>query len=312
MKHKIIAAALLCLPLTAFSANPNVVNGVATFTTNKNIGTKFPVPNSWKKIIINSGVRVTGSFFVKPGSRSTKNLIIEGKDKMTSVIVGAESHDGDGTVTAREKSAVRYSGPGTLTVKKFTSRNAVKFHVWGIGKVVGDNVRLVQPDKEHTSDGFHGGLNKGSKLTNSYIDVHDDATYITETQTMNKVTIVHNKNGSPFQIGWGDKDYSGNARAVIQEATVRSNSTTSYNQGVVSWANNKSSIAKNTVEVEFKKLIRNKVTGSSVDAPMYQFGTPRFQTNKGVLKSWGNGACKWKNSLKRYNGSNSKLEIKNC
>lgn len=310
--NKLVLAALACsLSSAVFAANPSVVNGVATYTSNKNIGTKFPVPNSWKKIIINSGVKITGSFFVANGSRSTNNLIIQGKDQVSSKIVGAGSHDGTGTAAAREKSAIRYFGPGTLTVKNLTSQNSVKFHVSANGKVVGDKIRLVQPDQEHTSDGFHGGQNKGSKLTNSYIDVHDDATYITETKRIENVTIVQNKNGSPFQIGWGDRNFTNDAKAIIAKTTVKSNSTTSYNQGVVSWAHNQSSVENNKVKVEIQSLTRTKASGA-VHAPMYQFGTARFTANKGIIRSMGSGACSWKASIKRHNSSNSVLQTPDC
>ena len=66
MKKIFFLLTLLCFPFSfTWAANPNVVNGVATYNANKNIGTKFPVPNSWKQIKINAGVKITGSFFVQ-------------------------------------------------------------------------------------------------------------------------------------------------------------------------------------------------------------------------------------------------------
>jgi hypothetical protein len=46
----------------AFSQNPSVVNGVATYQSDINIGRKFLVPNEWKKIVIKANVTITGSF----------------------------------------------------------------------------------------------------------------------------------------------------------------------------------------------------------------------------------------------------------
>lgn len=312
MNNKIIGMAILCAPATAICANPEVSNGIATFTKSRNIGTKYPVPNHWKKIVINRGVTLTGSFFVAQGSRTTKNLTITGIDPEKSTIVGFKAHDHNGTKEAREKSAIRYGGPGTLTVKKLTSKNSEKFHIWGISKVVGDELNLIQPDKEHTSDGFHAKQNSFSIIRNSFINVHDDAVYVTETKTIDNVEIVQNKNGAPFQIGWDDREFTSDARATISRSTVISNFSSRYNQGVVSWAENESLLEDNTVKIRINGLTREKMNANAIHAPMYQFGTSRYVTDRGVLNSTGTGACDWKNSVKRFNKSNSKLQIPDC
>ena len=51
-KSNLILLLFIFCAITAFSQNPKVVNGVATYTASKNIGRKFSVPNEWTKIII--------------------------------------------------------------------------------------------------------------------------------------------------------------------------------------------------------------------------------------------------------------------
>ena len=59
-------------------------------------------------------------------------------------------------------------------------------------------------DYTSNSDGFVAGA--GSEINDCYIDTWDDAVKLYYNNiTVKNTTIVHNKNGAPFQLGWGTK-----------------------------------------------------------------------------------------------------------
>lgn len=283
MKFSTLTIVLVLLSTyTLWAQNPRVfVNSsgmtIAEYKSNKTIGQKFPVPTSWDIIRIKKGVTVTGSFFAD-ASRGSKNLTVEGdvSSRETCIIKGSGNHTTGGTVEDRQKSNIRYEGSGLLTVRNLTSLNPDKFHIWGKKTVKVYNCRIIDNRGAHTTDGVHGGLNSKSVVQDCYISTHDDALYVSEVYRVIRTTIVHNRNGSPFQVGWGTKDYSSTPQCLIEDCKVISNST-GYNQGVVAWADRKGNKTNNTVRLKFVNFQRTKNSGMN-HANMFQFGTPNVNT----------------------------------
>lgn len=291
--------------------NPVVSNGVATFVRSKRIGTQFRVPNQWKKIVINAGVTITGSFYVQGGTRTTSDLIVEGRNRKTSVIVGADPHTNVGSQETRRKSAVRYEGPGDLWVRNLTSKNSVKFHLHSFGNTFVDSVDIIETAFVHTSDAVHAGKGSNSYVKDAFINVYDDSTYVSEVALIEDSIIYHNKNGAPFQVGWGYDNF-GSLRPttvknteIIYGHTVKNN----YNQGTLGWARHSS--GQSTIHVKFNNVKRTIRPGYQ-PMRMFQFGsTQRGDVRNATMRI--EGGCAWKNDTwKNASTSNSNFVFIGC
>jgi hypothetical protein len=135
--------------------NPEIINGVATYWKDKNIGRKFSVPNEWDKIVINANVTITGSFYMP-----TRNHPIEimGKDRKTSIIQGDGSRPTDDGIKGRSYSAIRADKSPDLYIHDLTITKPMKFHIHGgFGNVTVERCDIVAGSDTHTTDGIHGG-----------------------------------------------------------------------------------------------------------------------------------------------------------
>lgn len=189
-------------------------------------GFYWSVPNFINSVLIDKNVKITGGF------RAIRDLTIEGKDRKSSEIFGTDTKawslgpdaktdpntscsagaKGDDIVHDCEKwkyGAVSSTAPNTATVsvKNLTITNARAYAVTSFGaKIIMDNVyvRITRslPDYHSNSDGISGGT--GSIVRNSKFDCWDDAIKLYRDITVENVTIVHNSNGAPFQLGWGN------------------------------------------------------------------------------------------------------------
>jgi len=189
-------------------------------------GFYWSVPSAIKTVMIEKNVRITGGF------RGNGDLTIEGKDRATCEIFGTDTKGwslgldgktdpntscqngakGDDIVHDCEKwkyGAVSSSAPNTttLTVKNLTITNARSYAITSFStKIIMDgvHVRITRPlpDYHSNSDGISAGA--GSVVKNSKFDCWDDAIKLYRDMVVENVTIIHNSNGAPFQLGWGN------------------------------------------------------------------------------------------------------------
>lgn len=292
----------------ASAQNPTVVNGVATYTANKTIGSQFEVPDSWNKIVINANVTITGSFYMPT---RTRPIEIMGKNWNTSVITGTGEtkwHE-QGTTEARQHSAIRCDKSPDVYIHDLKSLNPDKFHISaGFGNVTVDHCRIIDNRERHTTDGVHGGRGKVT-VKNCYIDTHDDALYLSECKLVENTTIVHNKNGGPLQIAWGYDDFNNHTCIIRNVKVIDAYNGTDYNQGVVSWAR-RNGTDPVTINVEFQGTFTRETKSGAQQSHMYQLGRRTETLNNGTLKV--TGECRWKNDLIVYNNGNSTLNVQGC
>jgi hypothetical protein len=290
------------------SQNPSVLNGVATYTANMNIGRKFPVPDSWNKIVINENVTITGSFYM-----ATRNHPIEimGKDRKTSIIQGDGSRPTDDGIKGRTYSAIRCDKSPDLYVHGLTITRPMKFHIHGgFGKVTVERCDIIAGTHTATTDGIHGGQGK-TTIKDCYINVFDDALYIRDAILVENTTIIHNQNGGPFMTSWGGTVPDGHI-CVIRNCTVIANSNEGYNQGVFSWSQ-KSDDKPQTMHVKIEGTFDYIINPGKQAAPMYTMGRPRDLTGFKNATMKIDGLCLRTNSIDiRENPASNKVVFVNC
>lgn len=300
---------LWCLALgsSVYAQNPSVVNGVATYTANKNIGRKFSVPNSWDKIVIKENVTITGSFYMPNRNHPIE---IAGESRKTSIIQGDGSRPTDDGIKGRSYSAIRCDKSPDLYVHDLKITKPMKFHIHGgFGNVTVERCDIIAGSNTHTTDGIHGGAGK-TVVKDCYIDCYDDALYTVECKLVENTTIVHNKNGGPFMTSWG-ADVPNNHVCVIRNCTVIDNyDQTNYNHGIFSWAqkhDNKEQTIHNKIEGTFT----HKVNPGMKASPMYTIGRPNDGgISNAIMKI--DGMCLRQNSVDLRLSTNSKVIFTNC
>ncbi|MFF9179305.1 hypothetical protein [Streptomyces sp. NPDC014793] len=265
----VAAAGVVAVGTVALAGTPTqhatgrlvVAGGVATYRSDATIG-QLSVPSSWKKIVIAEGVTLRGNFLI-PSTR-TAPLTIQGENAETSRLVGGGSH-----VKDPDFAAVSTDARIDLTLKDFTSLDPRFYHILAKrAKVLASGMRVID-DRDagnNNSDGFGGG--DGSVVEDSYFDTWDDTFKIYNgTLTVRNTTVVHNRNGAPVQMGWGD--YGSGSRLVADGLKVVSNSGDRYNQGLFSWAGGTRPDSR-LIQLVGRGLTRS-VTPGAVRAPLYVF-----------------------------------------
>lgn len=209
---------------------------IAKFNHIELIGSQFKVPDQWDEIHIGRHVVVTGGWMI-PASR-TKPLVFRGADRDSSVLRGTGI---GGPLDERDAEARRHSTIYSRTRQRVEIRNLSlldpdKFHILGFSENPFhiENVTIRDNRRAETTDGIGGG--DGTVIKNVLIDTHDDAIKIYHhNMHIEDVTIVHNENGSPIQLGWSGED--GSAR--IKNLTIIGNSQ-HYNMAIFTRASTKS------------------------------------------------------------------------
>ncbi|MEZ4905360.1 MAG: hypothetical protein R2822_28160 [Spirosomataceae bacterium] len=215
----------------------NKATGVITFLTSTHFsvmtnpdddkeGFYWSVPTIVKTIVIGKNVQITG------GVRVNGELTIEGQDRSTSEIFGTNTKawslgpdaktdastsctngaKGDDRVHDCEKWKYGAISGNTsanylITIKNLTITNARSYAITSFGpKFLIDNIHIRNtrptPDYHSNADGISGGV--GTIIKNSKIDSWDDEIKLYRDMTVENVTLVHNSNGAPFQLGWGN------------------------------------------------------------------------------------------------------------
>ncbi len=207
------------LKSVTFSANVDVDNDLEGFY--------WEVPTVVKKIIIEANVTITGGF------RFRDDVVIEGLDRSTSRIFGTDTKNwalgpdgvnnsscgsrlGDDRAHDCEKwnyGAISHhrteaNKSAVFTIKNLTIENPRAYAITTFDqKLMVDNVHIINTregsDYKSNSDGIGGGA--GTVISNTKIDTWDDGVKLYRNTTLKNVTIVHNANGAPLQLGWGAK-----------------------------------------------------------------------------------------------------------
>ena len=294
---------------TLFSQNPTVQNGVATYHSNKNIGRKFEVPNSWNKIVIKKNVTITGSFYFP--TRTTP-MEIAGESRVTSIIKGDGTRPYDDGINGRSYSAIRFDKSPDVYIHDLRSLDPMKFHIGGgFGNVLVERCDLIETRGSHSSDGIHGG-NQKVIVRDCYISTYDDALYTRECTLVENTTIVHNKNGAPFMTSWGAGIDPG-SQCIVRNCTVIDNYDIKdgYNHGVFGWAGKHSDNAQ-TINIKFEGTFTYQVAPGKVAGYMYSIGRWSGTAIKNATIKV-NGICPGQNSvLIRPGTQNCKVEFVNC
>ncbi|MFR9798719.1 hypothetical protein ACL02U_22905 [Streptomyces sp. MS06] len=252
------SVALASTPGQQRAAGPVVAGGVATYRSDATIG-HLTVPASWKKIVIGAGVTLRGNFLIP--SERTAPLTIRGENARTSKLVGDGGH-----VKDPDFAAVSTGASIDLTLRNFTSLDPRFYHVLAKrAKVLASGIRVIddRDDYHNNSDGFGGG--SGSVIENSYFDTWDDTFKLYNGDlTVRNTTVLHNGNGAPVQMAWGDY---GHGTLIADGLTVVSHSPNHYNQGVFSWAGGTQPDSR-TIRLTGDGLVRRTAAGMRT-APLY-------------------------------------------
>ena len=308
-KFFVLLCAMCLTYITARAQNPTVQNGVATYHSDKNIGRKFKVPESWDKILIKENVTITGSFYF---STRTRPMEIAGESRVTSVIKGDGSRPTNDGINGRSYSAIRFDKSPNVYIHDLRSLNPMKFHIGGgFGSVLVERCDLIENRGAHSSDGIHGG-NQNVIVRDCYISTYDDALYTRECTLVENTTIVHNKNGAPFMTSWGAGIDPG-SQCIIRNCTVIDNYhiKDGYNHGVFGWAN-KNSDNPQTINVKLEGTFTYQVAPGKVAGFMYSIGRWGGNPIKNATIRV-DGICPGQNSvLIRPGAQNCKVVFVNC
>ncbi|MHA7055571.1 hypothetical protein ACWGOQ_0000005, partial [Aquimarina sp. M1] len=305
---KILLFALVLATGVIYAQNPTVQNGVATYHSNKNIGKKFKVPDSWDKILIKENVTITGSFYMPTRKHPIE---IAGKSRKTSIIQGDGSRPTDDGIKGRSYSAIRCDKSPDVYIHDLKITKPMKFHISaGFGNVTVERCDIIAGSLTHTTDGIHGGRGK-TVVKDCYINCYDDALYTIECKLIENTTIVHNKNGGPFMTSWG-AEVPNNHTCVIRNCTVIANSDDGYNHGVFSWSQKHDDFPQ-TIHVKIEGSFDYIINPGKQAATMYTIGRPRDKTGLKNATMKIDGRCLRTNSIDiRENPGSNKVQFVNC
>lgn len=239
----------------------------------------WQIPKLVKTLVIAANTTVTGGF------RADHQMTIKGESRNTSVIFGTNTVDwsrgpngqddspdcntagGDDRVPDCRKwqysaiSAINLPPGDTLYVNTLTIKNARAYNITSITHPIKvDNVYMLEQRAiagASNCDGFGGGA--GSAITNSTIEVTDDAVKLYRGMTVKNVTIILRRNGAPFQLGWGSEPTSAH---TIENVIVRGTDPQArYNCGLFSW---KSTTANTTRTITINGLKTENLENSFI------------------------------------------------
>jgi len=183
----------------------------------------WEIPKQVKHIIIEENVTVTGAF------HSFNNIIIEGKNRKSSIVFGTHSQkwtdeNNPGKQDLQEWYYSQFQNfNGIMTIKNLTILNPFSYFVRGFGPVVHvkdcdfiDN----RGGLHNHSDGFCGG--NGSTVDNCYFECGDDVFKVYFSYTVSNCTVNMIDNSVPIQLGWGN--YSNGATCNFKNLKIIGNS----------------------------------------------------------------------------------------
>ena len=299
----------------------------------------FRPPIEVKTIVIGANVTVTGGF------RFMHGVHLRGEDRNSSVIYGTGTvawargpnkvdNSPDCNKTTGDDRAAdclkwkygaissEYVPPGdTIRVSTLTILNSRTYNITAFTVPIKvDNVLLKEQRAEESisnCDGFGGG--PGSTITNSTIDVTDDAIKLYSNMSVKNVTIIAHRNGAAFQLGWNLEPTSSH---TIENVLVRGTDTQrQYNCGLFSWK----SIVATTVRtitingLKTQNFETAKIWGGNawVNYPLFELRSNTAQLNISAINtSIQAAAATFPNATGTLNlnicGSNTQIASYNC
>jgi hypothetical protein len=273
MKNKInsrswLKRAIILLPIIAVSTalnaiEPVVKDNIATYDKSGFIGTKKVDPK-WKEIVIKKNVTLTGRF---EALNRNADLIIRGESQTTSVIKG-RSREND--ALSSDKAGINKSGGGKLTVKNLNIVDQPGRGImgWG-GQLTVQYVSISNTVDPHWCDGIHAS--DTGNIESSYINVSDDGTYTTMCDDITKVTFIHNQNGAPIQIAWGQHTGGGNEKRISDcKFKANLNKKDDYNCGTIDWK--RSQVKNDSIKLKFTNCSRSLASTTMKQPYCYNFG----------------------------------------
>ena len=283
--------------LESLSTTQDEYGKTITFDKDQTIN-QYTIKADVSKIVINKNITLKGSFKIE--NRSS-DLTIEGQGDSSVLQGNGGRHHG-----------IEADSKFTIYLKNYKSLNPTYYHMRFVKtKIVAENVSLVDNsgDVGKNADGFSGA--GGSTYNNCYVSTWDDSFKIYYGDySIKNTTIVHNGNGAPFQMGWGDGT-SDNCDLTLENVTVISNGN-SYNQGIFSWAVGNNAQTRN-IHLKGKGLIF-KVNSGKKKAHLYQFGSNSHKTNNKTFNIFGGDANTFKstnsNTVNKNGSSNNKIVLK--
>lgn len=261
----------------------------------------FQPPTEVKTIVIGANVTVTGGFRFRHG------VTLRGEDRNSSVIYGTSTvawargpnkldNSPDCNRTTGDDRASdclkwkygaissEYVPPGdTIRISSLTLLNARTYNITAFAVPIKvENVFMFEQRAEESisnCDGFGGG--PGSSITNSTIDVTDDAIKLYGNLTVKNVTIVLHRNGAPFQLGWSSETSSTH---TIENVLVKgTDPQRQYNCGLFSWkstvANSIRTIGINGLKTQNLETARIWSGNTWVNYPLFELRSNNARLN---------------------------------
>ena len=320
---------ILCCHWILYAVSPALADVKSLRVTDETGAIVIASNSDWDEIVIPANTVLKARIHVLEGR--TNDVTIRGENRYTSVLA-PNGWFGLSNPKAKHKEGKMlgniYSDCDcTVSLSTFTSRNSQKFHILGDtdkSVILADNLSIhTRVGAEHsgrnyaTTDGFGGGVD--SRIRNSEIDTFDDSIKIyREMMTAENVTIFHNKNGAPFQFGWGGFDYAklvakGQNRVFDQYKYARDEDY--YHHGVFGWVStHKKGLTR---EIVFLGPFRHDVLPNRNKSYLYTFG--KNGKNKSGLKDvelkiWGAHCAKStaENTELRHNSAVAIIQDQAC
>jgi len=222
-------------------------SGTLTFRSdgsmpNTREGFYWRIPPVVKHVVIDAGVTVRGGMRVE--YREPDNpLAILGRDRKTSVLFGTNEERWTQVNSIPENDQWKYGAicvvaDAVVHVSRLTSKNPRSYNISGYAQRSVIHVQecdLIDTRRgDNNSDGFIGS--SGSSISDSFISTLGDAIKIYHDMTIKNVTIEQHRNGAPIQFGWGRGGESENAKATIENLTIRgADKSNLYNMAPFTW-----------------------------------------------------------------------------
>ena len=237
-------------------------------------------PASICKLVIAQNTKLTGGLRLDAANK----IEVKGEDRDSSIIYGTEIMGWNKKKLEPPKpnmgpysaiSVLNATGSCDVHVHHLTVLNSRAFAMtalkcpWLVEEVTIRNTR--GKDYHSNSDGISSGA--GTVVRNCIIDTWDDSLKLYADMTVQNVTIYHNANGAPLQLGWGDMKPSTHHLSDIQ--IIRGNTAGQFNMAMISEAggslsNTTLNIQRLTASYQSTDQLRNG--GNPVKLPWFACG----------------------------------------
>jgi hypothetical protein len=220
---------------------------------------------------------------------------ISGNNPNTSRIFGTNLLDwAEGRIPDSEKpdngaiNEIGTTNAFTITLRNLKIENSRTYAITfrGNRKVIASRIYIVnsraktQVDYSSNSDGFVMG--RGSRINDCYIDTWDDAFKLfLNDQVISNTTIVHNRNGHPFALGYNTVEpvTATLENILVKNGGIGSTASTDANQPLFGGVNGTASCdanitLKNVSVPDYTNVVTKNGTSTRVPIPLVKFESP--------------------------------------